>query len=242
MDKPLKVIVKERMNELGLTNRDLAKQTGIPEGRIYKWYADKKTANPKEADSETLRKWLKSSSKKSEQVTTDKAREELGPSYLRQRWLDKVASEDYFVPFIPFQARAGYSRNYENVDYLHEEFEMYQLPPGINPRGAEWRWFEVGGDSMSPLLEENDVLLCSLVPVADWQDLEQFKIYVVVWKDMVSVKRVAIDKGDFILISENEASKDPQRRISSTDIKEVWKLRRQLNARFPPTKRFKITV
>jgi transcriptional regulator with XRE-family HTH domain len=175
-------------------------------------------------------------------VPHEPSRDEIGPPYRTQLWLGKIMSDEHFVPFVPYQARAGYSSSYEDSDKIKENFEMYAMPPGIPWRGTEWRWFEVGGSSMEPLLLEKDILLCSMIPHADWLTLDPFLIYVVVWKNEVSVKRVAIDKGDFVLISENESEKEPQKRIAIKDVKEVWKLRRQLNARFPPTKKFKITV
>lgn len=168
-------------------------------------------------------------------------REDFGPSYMEQRKWGKILGNEIFVPLIPYKARAGYSRNYENVDYIDNEFETYQMPPGVPHRGADWRWFEVGGSSMLPTLTDGDYLLCSLVPVADWLDIEQFKIHVIVWKSEVSVKRAALDGQDYILISENEAD-NPQKRISINDIKEVWKVRRRITANLPPIKRFKITV
>jgi phage repressor protein C with HTH and peptisase S24 domain len=167
-------------------------------------------------------------------------REEAGPSYLEQRRWGKMHGEDYFVPLVPFKARAGYSKAYDQVDYL-ESLETYQMPPGVQWRGTEWRWFEVGGSSMEPVLFDKDFLLCSIIAQTDWEDIEQFKIYVVVWNNDVSVKRVAIHQGDFILISENE-EEHPQIRVRPSQVKEIWKLRRQLNAKFPPTKRFKITA
>lgn len=63
MEKPLKAIVKEKMNDLGITPQDLQEATGIPATRIYKWYSKSKEANPKGPDTEKLKKWLGESSK-----------------------------------------------------------------------------------------------------------------------------------------------------------------------------------
>jgi phage repressor protein C with HTH and peptisase S24 domain len=169
-------------------------------------------------------------------------RDDMGPKYREMLWFGKVApnQENYF-PLIPHKARAGYSKNYENADYLQENFEYYPMPPGISPRGAEWRWFEVGGESMLPVLTDGDYLLCSLVPHADWTDIDEFKIHVIVWKNDVSVKRVAVNNKDYILISENE-EEEKQKRVPLSDVKEVWKVRRRITAQLPPSKRFKITV
>ena len=60
MDKPLKDAVKERMVELKMSVADLAAVTGISAGRIYKWYDEKRPANPKAPDASILKEWLES--------------------------------------------------------------------------------------------------------------------------------------------------------------------------------------
>jgi phage repressor protein C with HTH and peptisase S24 domain len=236
MDKSLIDIVKKRMEEKNVNVQLLSKQTGIPADRIYKWF--QRNLNPKSEDADKLREWLNSNN---ELVIVP--RETMAPAYRHQLWFNKVSPDsETFVPLIPYKARAGYSRNYENVDYINSEFEPYQMPPGISPRGADWRWFEVGGTSMVPTLMPGDFLLCSLLPTADWMDIEQFKIHVIVWKSEVSVKRIAIkETGEWVLISENE-EEEKQIKINLSDIKEIWKVRRRITAQLPPTKRLKITV
>jgi phage repressor protein C with HTH and peptisase S24 domain len=233
-EKSLLDIVKEQMDAKKINIRQLALQTGIPADRIYKWF--QRNLNPKVEDADTLREWLGSNSD-----VVNVPRETLGPSYLEQRRWGKIIGEEYFVPFVPFKARAGYSKNYENVEFI-DNLETFQIPPGIPWRGSEWRWFEVGGNSMEPVLYDKDLILCSLIGEADWSDMTEFLIYVIVWKDDVSVKRVAKKNSEeWVLISENE-EEYPQKKIRVSDVKEVWKVRRQLNAKLPPTKRFKITV
>lgn len=173
-------------------------------------------------------------------VPREGSRDDLAEPYRTQLWFGKIIGNDVFAPFIPYKARAGYSKSYDQVDYLLN-LETFQMPPGVNPRGTEWRWIEVGGDSMEPVLFEGDMLLCSMIAHADWMDIEQFKIFVIVWGNEVSVKRLAIKQGKgFVLISENDEHK--QVLVPFEDVKEIWKVRRQLNAKLPPTKRFKITV
>jgi phage repressor protein C with HTH and peptisase S24 domain len=176
-------------------------------------------------------------------VPHEKNREDIAPTYLEQRRYGKIVGEDFFVPLVRQAARAGYSKSYENVDYLND-LETFQMPPGIRHKGFDWRWFEVGGTSMNPVLTDGDYILCSLIGEADWIDAiraDEFKIFVIVWRNDVSVKRVVMNSGDFILISENE-EEEKQKRVSVNDVKEIWKVRRRLTAQLPPTKRFKITV
>jgi phage repressor protein C with HTH and peptisase S24 domain len=251
MDRPLKDIVKDRMDKLGINVLALSRQTGIPSSRIYKWYPknpdEAKKANPKYPDIQILQEWMNMSDEeilKLEQVESNGNRESLGPSYREQLWLGKVLPTENYFPLIPHKARAGYSRNYEDVDYVKENFEQYPSPPGApSTKGTDWRWFEVGGDSMVPVLNEGDYLFCNLLPHADWVDSirsEPYKVYVIVHNNDVSVKRIAIDKGDYILISENEEY--GQKRVQIKDVKEIWKVRRRITAQMPPTKRFKIIV
>src|SRR4051812_15650346 len=119
MDNPLKDKVRERMERLGIKVPELSKQTNIPQSRIYKWFPkdpNAKKANPKFPDTETLEKWLLKTENGLEQVPRETNREDLGPSYREQLWLGKIIGNEPYVPFVPYQARAGYSSNYENID------------------------------------------------------------------------------------------------------------------------------
>lgn len=164
-----------------------------------------------------------------------------GELYITKR--SKIKQDDtiVLVPLVPHKARAGYATSYEHADYVNK-LERYQLPPGINPRGSEWRWFEVGGDSMEPVLRNGDIVLCSLVPINDWREIKDFLIYVLVTKTEVCIKRVAKKgRNSFVLISEDDDNYD-QKLMPIEEVREMWRLRRQLNAHLPPTRRFKIRV
>lgn len=162
-------------------------------------------------------------------------------TYTIKRSLLKQIESIVLVPLVPFKARAGYAQSYDQVDFV-EELVKYQIPPGINPRGSEWRWFEIGGDSMEPVLHDGDMVLCSLVPHSDWNELKDFHIYAVVCDEEILAKRVARKgKSHFVLISEDDDHYE-QQLVSKVDIKEIWRIRRLLVAKLPPTKKFKIRV
>lgn len=169
-------------------------------------------------------------------------RDDLGPNYRKQLWYGKISPDDEkYVPLIPFSARAGYSKNYENVDYIAETYEMYPILPGVKSRsGRDWRYFEVRGDSMEPVLHDKNIVLCSLFDYEDWEDVD-FEVYVIVYNSDIVIKRLAFDKGDFVFISENEGEY-PQKRIAFSKVKELWKVRRVISGQLKPSKRFKITV
>lgn len=93
---------------------------------------------------------------------------------------------------------------------------------------------------MEPVLHDKNIVLCSLYDYEDWEDVD-LEIYVIVYNTEVVIKRLAFDKGDFVFVSENE-EEYPQRRIPIDHVKELWKVRRVINAQLKPSKRFKITV
>ena len=126
------------------------------------------------------------------------------------------------------------------MDYV-DTMEQYSLPPGVNPTGAIWRYFEVDGESMEPTLYSGDVILASMLPHEDWNDIRNYCVYVILTEDQLLVKRVyRKSAAEWILISDNEAS-FPQLPIDITKIKQVWTFRRHIRSRLPQ-KDFKITA
>jgi phage repressor protein C with HTH and peptisase S24 domain len=152
----------------------------------------------------------------------------------KERQENKMTVSTYLVPLVQIKAQAGYIMSHEFADFI-EELEKYPMAPGINPRGTEWRWFEVQGESMEPTLFEGDYILCSFVPGEDWKNLEDYYLYVVVTQKNLWIKRIVKntkDKNEILLFSDNKKVKP--RPVRLEDIKEVWKVRRHLNARMPP--------
>jgi phage repressor protein C with HTH and peptisase S24 domain len=136
---------------------------------------------------------------------------------------------------VGIKAQAGYIKGYEQVDYV-EALEQYSLPPGVNPTGAIWRYFEVEGESMEPTLYAGDVILASMLPHEDWNDIRNFCVYVILTEDQLLVKRVYRKSAtEWILISDNEVY-FPQLPIDITKIKQVWTFRRHIRSRLPQPK------
>ncbi|MGZ3850549.1 MAG: hypothetical protein ACXVKI_15520 [Flavisolibacter sp.] len=48
-----------------------------------------------------------------------------------------------------------------------DDLEQYALPPGVNPTGAVWRYWEIVGNSMEPA-HSGDIILTSQVYQMDW--------------------------------------------------------------------------
>jgi phage repressor protein C with HTH and peptisase S24 domain len=157
-------------------------------------------------------------------VSHETEKKEAAPSYLITRRQKKMLSEPFLVPLVPVKAQAGYASSYDNSDFLNN-LELYPILPGINPRGAVWRYFEIQGDSMEPGLYGSDLVLVSMVPPEDWQDVKKEQVYVIVTSSDVFIKIVyPLDRNTWLLKSSNKKHKD--RKIEVKDIKELWYFRR----------------
>ncbi len=164
------------------------------------------------------------------------------PLPFRQQLLQgKNNDMPFLVPLVGIKAQAGYVKGFEQVDYM-DTLEQYSLPPGVNPIGAVWRYFEIDGDSMEPTLGSGDVVLATMVPHEDWNDIRNFFVYVILTADQLLVKRVFKKSADeWVLVSDNE-DVAPQVALRKEDVRQLWLLRRHIRARVPQPKEFKITA
>lgn len=161
--------------------------------------------------------------------------------YMEQRRGQKAAKVPVMVPLVGIKAQAGYVKGFEQTDYM-DALEKYSLPPGVNPTGAMWSYFEVDGDSMEPTLYAGDVLLASMLPHEDWNDIKNFCVYVILTHEQLMVKRVFRKSADmWVLISDNDEMY-PQVLLPVAHIKQVWTFRRHIRSRVPQPKEFRITA
>jgi phage repressor protein C with HTH and peptisase S24 domain len=145
------------------------------------------------------------------------------------------------VPLVAIKAQAGYIKGYEQVDFM-DGLEKYSLPPGINPTGAVWRYFEIDGDSMEPTLSAGDVVLATMVPVEDWNDIKNFSVYIILTADQLLIKRLYRKTAtEWVMISDNEEAY-PQVLLKVEDVKQLWLFRRHIRSKLAPPKEFKITA
>jgi transcriptional regulator with XRE-family HTH domain len=162
------------------------------------------------------------------------------PFYKRIQTLKNLPSE-YLVPLVGIKAQAGYVKGYEQTDFM-DTLDKYSLPPGVNPKGLEWSYFEVDGDSMEPTLSAGDILLTSLLPHEDWSDIKKFCVYVILTDEQLLVKRVyRKNEREWVLISDNSETY-PQVPIDLSKVKQVWTLRRHIRSKVPQPKEVKITA
>ena len=161
--------------------------------------------------------------------------------YHLQRREQKAQDVPFRVPLVAIKAQAGYVKGYEQVDFM-DGLEKYSLPPGINPTGAVWRYFEIDGDSMEPSLSAGDVVLATMVPVEDWNDIKNFSVYIILTKDQLLIKRLyRKSNSEWVMISDNEELY-PQVLLKVEDVNQLWLFRRHIRSRLIPPKEFKITA
>ena len=162
------------------------------------------------------------------------------PYHLLRRDQKNEPSE-FLVPLVGIKAMAGYVKAYEQVDYL-DALEQYSIPPGVNPTGAIWRYFEVDGDSMEPTFYSGDLILASMIPREDWNEIKNFSVFIILTSEQLLVKRVfRKNEKDWVLISDNDEG-NPQVLLNVADIKQVWTFRRHIRSKLPQPKEFKITA
>lgn len=124
------------------------------------------------------------------------------------------------------KAAAGYPHNVQDVDW-------YQSLPSFNIplpeyRNASYRGFQVEGDSMLPNIRPNDWVLGKAV--ASISEATDSKIYIVVLKDSVLVKKLQKILGNpqaIRLISLNEDYLPIDIKIN--DIQELWMVNSKLS-------------
>lgn len=161
--------------------------------------------------------------------------------YFLERREQKKETISLQVPLVGIKAQAGYIKGFEHVDYM-DTLDKYALPPGVNPLGAVWSYFEVDGESMEPTLYAGDIILASMLPQEDWADVKNFSIYVLLTSDQLLVKRVyRKNDEEWVLLSDNEEAA-PQLLISVNTIKQVWTFRRHIRSKVPQPREFKIAV
>lgn len=158
-----------------------------------------------------------------------------------ERLAKKNLDKPFLVPLVPVKAQAGYVKAIDQSRFI-DSMEEFALPPGVNPIGAVWRYWEVEGESMEPAFHSGDIILTSQVHKYDWDNLRNFYLYVIVTDEKVLFKRVfAKNLLEWVLISENEENY-PQQLLPVEYIKEVWVFRRHIVNHAPPTKTFEIKV
>lgn len=227
--------VKQLREAAGLSQQDLADKTGIPKDRLAKWEQGK--GRPKSTDTAILMKFFKEYVP--QETSTDNVA--VPKDFITQRRDRKNNDNIFLVPLVPVRAQAGYSRGFNQTDFVNK-LEKYPMLPGVDYRGGEWRYFEIEGDSMHPTFEPGQFILANQILREDWHDIKDFHVYVIVADENVMIKRLAKKKGKdyLVVISDNE--KYDQTPLLIDSIKELWKFRRKIDWDASPPKKIEIKI
>ncbi len=137
--------------------------------------------------------------------------------------VDEVGSEN--IVMVNAKAAAGYPQNIQDTSW-YEQLPGFKIPlPEY--KNASYRVFQVEGDSMQPGIVANEWLIGRAEE--NLSHISDGKIYIIVLKDGVLVKRIfrKEDSLELLLISDN--SFYPPQPIPYADILEVWQVVSKLN-------------
>ena len=235
--------IKEIRQLYNLTQQEFAGALGITRELVNKMEKGKTTVS--KATSALINQFIserrsENSSLVENDVNNLSARRPAQPYYLQRREQKNVAAP-LEVPLIGIKAQAGYVKGYEQVDYM-DALDKYSLPPGVNPTGAMWSYFEVDGESMEPTFLSGDIILASMLPHEDWKEIRNFYVYVILTESQLLVKRVFRKSEDeWVLISDNEET-NPQVLLPVNQVKQVWTFRRHIRPRAPHPRTFEVRV
>lgn len=239
MGNSLSDTIKERRLALGLTQSELADKLGITLRQVQRYENGMLPPHDKLQLLNSILNYDLHSEIYDENSHTEPDERQL--SFLEKRRLKKNEHNPYLVPFVTIKAQAGYVKAYDQTIYV-DTLEQYALPPGVNPQGAIWRYWEVEGDSMEPEFHSGDIILTSQVPHIDWENLRNFYLYIIVTEDKILFKRIFCKNAQlWVLISVNETVA-PQQLISVEQVKEVWVYRRSIVNKAPTSKMYEIKV
>lgn len=114
------------------------------------------------------------------------------------------------IPLVTAKDADAYCRHCFDTKWL-EQLKYYGLPPGVEPNGAIWRFFEVADKSILNTFNLGDFILASQVSNEDWRHLHENEVYIIV-------------NDEKIIIRKEEAGVSEIK-----NIKEVWQYRRHIS-------------
>jgi hypothetical protein len=139
--------------------------------------------------------------------------------------------ENKTIVHIPITAKAGYGDQLNNPVFA-SELKFYSLPMDYYRHGS-FRSFEVEGDSMEPVLNSGEIVVCTkLDDQALWQNnIKTGYVYVVITQNDIVVKRVINllkDEKTLQLVSDNTSY--PDIIVQQDDIHEIWLVKMKISS------------
>lgn len=137
------------------------------------------------------------------------------------------------IVHVPGQAQARYVNESSEQNFL-QGLPTFSLPDHQYKVGTH-RSFDVGGNSMMPLLNEGDKVICSFLERNLWDTgIKDNNIYVLVTKSGIVIRRVInkIRENNALELHADNSSYQPYT-ISISDLREVWYIRSKLSSLAP---------
>jgi phage repressor protein C with HTH and peptisase S24 domain len=160
----------------------------------------------------------------------------VGDKFMKQddSHLVKIAVDDKDnekILHIPMTAKAGYMDQFNDEQYL-ENLTAYSLPWSYFQHGT-FRSFEIEGDSMEPILQHGEIVICSNVddPSLWSYNIRSGYVYVIVTQNDIVIKRVINrlpQEGVLELVSDN--SQYPPIIVKAEELKEVWYVKMKISS------------
>lgn len=142
--------------------------------------------------------------------------------------VNSSGSENIFL--VNQKAAAGYPHNIQDADW-HQQLPAFDMPlPQF--RNATYRGFQIEGDSMMPNFQPEEWVLGKAI--ANMNDVNYAKVYVVVLSDSVLIKKLqkSEDGTKVWLVSLNEDY--PPVSVLVNDIQELWQVNSKLTFNVDP--------
>jgi len=136
---------------------------------------------------------------------------------------------DERIVHVPVPAQAGYVSDLADPTF-YSELPSYSLPDFTFSQGTH-RSFDVSGDSMEPVLEAGDTVVCSFIEPCQWiHGIKDDHIYVIVTNTDIVVKRVQNElkkTRSLFLLSDNDSYRAYH--IPAENVKEIWYVRLRIS-------------
>lgn len=140
--------------------------------------------------------------------------------------VDKEGREN--ILHVPIPAQAGYASGM-SAQVMEDDLPCYTLPD-YQYKGGTYRSFDVSGESMEPVLEEGDKVICSFVEQSYWKhSIKDGQVYVIVTDEDVVVKRVGnkiLSHGVLELNSDNDCFLPYT--VDVKEIREIWHVKTRI--------------
>ena len=195
--------IAQRLNEVNMSQSELAKRVGVSRGAVYQWIA----GLTKNLKSDVAQKTAEALEVSVEWLVTGKGTQSRSNVIALE---NEETPPDGFVQIPEFKINFGAGSCGEpTFEEIHDAAPAtyraeYFKHKGIKAKNC--KRFVVEGDSMEPLILDGDRILVNCAPVDKIIDNH---IYVFIYEDTLRVKRLAkLLDGSLLVRSENPSFKD----------------------------------